>query len=174
MNKMKIARAAVLFLVGAALALGSGAALLAGQSAGRGPRQGAGLRQRISELYLLRLTRALDLTEEQTAKVYPLLTRAEKDKAEIQRKMGQDLRALREELAQPAPREKELDALVERIREERRTIRQTEEDVEVSLDGILTPVQKARYVIFTVEFLRGLQDRLDRARDLGAPIKRTP
>jgi Spy/CpxP family protein refolding chaperone len=172
MNTIKIARAAAACLIVAAMAAGSSATLCAGQAAGL--RQGAGLRQRISELYLLRLTRALDLTEEQTAKVYPLLTRAEKEKAEIQRKMGQDLRALREELAQPAPREKEIDALVVRIREQRRLIRRTDEDVEASLDRVLTPVQRARYVIFTVEFLRGLQDRLDRVRDLGPPAKRTP
>lgn len=172
MNTMKIVRAAAACLIVAALAAGSPASLRAGQAAG--PRQGAGLRQRISELYLLRLTRALDLTEEQTAKVYPLLTRAEKQKAEIQRRMGLDLHLLREELARPVPREKEIDALVVRIREERRLIRQTDEDVEASLDHVLTPLQRARYVIFTVEFLRGLQDRLDRVRDLGPPAKRTP
>jgi len=172
MNTMKIARTASACLVVAALAVGSSATLRAGQAAS--PRQGAGLRQRISELYLLRLTRALDLTEEQTARVYPLLTRAEKEKAEIQRKTGLDLRNLRDELARPAPRDKEIDALVVRIREARRLIRQTDEDVEASLDRVLTPLQKARYVIFTVEFLRGLQDRLAKGRDLGPSLKRTP
>lgn len=172
MNTMKIARTAAACLIVTALASGISAPLRAGQAAG--PRQGAGLRQRISELYLMRLTRALDLTEEQTAKVYPLVTRAEREKAEIQRKMSLDLQALRSELAQPAPREREIDALVGRIREARRLIRRTDEEVEASLDRFLTPVQKARYVVFTVEFLRGLQDRLDRARDLRPPLKRTP
>jgi Spy/CpxP family protein refolding chaperone len=160
------------FLLAAALTVGAWSLARAGQANDQGQR--ARLRERIGELYLLRLTRALDLTEEQAAQVYPLLTRAEKEKAENQGKLGQDLRALRAELAQAAPRERELDALVERIREERRLIRKSDEDVEASLDRILTPLQRARYVIFTVEFLRGLQERLDRVRDLGPPVKRSP
>ena len=63
------------------------------------PQARTRLRENISDLYLLRLTRALDLTEEQTAKLYPFLTRVEKEKAELQRRMGPDLRDLRGELA---------------------------------------------------------------------------
>ncbi len=136
--------------------------------------QGLGLRERIGELYLIRLTRALDLTEEQTAKVYPLLTRTEKQKAEIQSKMGQDVRALRDELARSAPQEKELDALVEKIREERLLIRKMDEEAETGLDRVLTPVQRARYLVFNIEFLRNVGENLGRIRAGRPPLKRTP
>lgn len=132
------------------------------------------IRQNISDLYILRLTRALDLTEEQTAKVYPLLTRAEKDKAEIQRRMGQDLRDLRAELAEGRPDAAKVLELAQRVREARRAIRQKEGEVEDALDGLLTPVQKGRYLVFTVDFLRGTWENLERARGQRAPIKRTP
>lgn len=160
---------------------GSGLALLAlawatipagaGQASAQ---QGGRLRERISELYLLRLTRALDLTEEQTAKVYPLLTRAERDKAALQREMGLDLRSLRDELARPEPRDKELLALVDRIRESRREVREKDEEVEAALDGILTPAQRARFLAFNIEFLRNVGENLGRARGLRGALKRSP
>jgi Spy/CpxP family protein refolding chaperone len=132
------------------------------------------IRENISNLYLLRLTRALDLSEEQAAKVYPLLTRVEKEKTGIQRRMGQDLRGLRAELAGSEPGEQKVLELVIRIREARSAIRQKDDEVEGVLDGILTPIQKARYLIFTVDFLRSIGENLGRARGLNGPIKRTP
>lgn len=165
----KCAPAAVLILI---LALGT-------WSQARGSLQGdpqarMRLRENISNLYLLRLTRALELTEEQTAKLYPFLTRIEKDKAVIQRQMGLDLRDLRAELAATPVGEERALGLVARIRDARRAIRQKDDEVEGVLDGVLTPVQKARYLIFTVDFLRNIGENLERARGQRAPIKRTP
>jgi len=159
-------------LMGAALLAGGRTLARAGQTGEQ--TQGAGLRERIGELYLLRLTRALDLNEEQTAKVYPLLTRSEKHKAEIQRKMGQDLRALRDELAKTPPDDKELLALVGRIREARLAIRKADEEVEAALDRVLTPPQRARYLIFNIEFLRNVGENLGRIRAGRPLLKRTP
>ncbi len=132
------------------------------------------IRENISNLYLLRLTRALDLTEEQTARLYPLLTRVEKDKAVIQRRMGLDLRDLRAELANTGAGGQRVLELVARIKEARSAIRQKDDGVDGVLDGVLTPVQKARYLIFTVDFLRSIERNLERARGLKGPIKRTP
>ncbi|MCJ7486041.1 MAG: Spy/CpxP family protein refolding chaperone, partial [Candidatus Aminicenantes bacterium] len=132
------------------------------------------IRENISNLYLLRLTRALDLTEEQTAKLYPLLTRVEKEKAGIQRRMGQDLRDLRSELAKTGAGEQRVLELVARVRDARLAIRQKDDEVEGVLDGVLTPVQRARYLVFTVDFLRSIGQNLEKARGLRAPIKRTP
>lgn len=165
----KYAPAAVLVLV---LALGTWAPA---QSALQGdPQARMRLRENISNLYLLRLTRALELTEEQTAKLYPFLTRVEKEKAVIQRQMGLDLRDLRAELAATPTGEERILALVARIRETRRAIRAKDNEVEDVLDGVLTPMQKARYLIFTVDFLRSIGENLERARGLRGAIKRTP
>jgi Spy/CpxP family protein refolding chaperone len=165
----KYAPAAVIVLV---LALGT---LAPAQGSLQGdPQARMRIRENISNLYLLRLTRALELTEEQAAKVYPLLTRVEKDKAGIQRRMGQDLRDLRAELAKPGAGEQPVLELVARIREARSALRRKDDEVEGALDGVLTPVQKARYLIFSVDFFRGIGENLERARGLRGPIKRTP
>ncbi len=154
------------------LALGTLAAAPGGRQGN--PQSQARLRERIGDLYILRLTRALDLTEEQTARIYPLLVRSEKDKAALQRQLGLDMRDLRAELAGSQAGEARILDLVASIREVRRSIRGLDDEVETALDGLLTPVQKARFLFFQVEFLRGVGESLERARGARAPIKRNP
>lgn len=132
------------------------------------------LRENISTLYLLRLTRALELSADQTSRLFPVLTRIEREKAEMQRRMNIDLLALREALARPAEDEGRLLELVARIREERRAIREKDDETEAVLEEVLSPVQKARYLIFTVEFYRALGHQLERARQMKPGVKRRP
>jgi Spy/CpxP family protein refolding chaperone len=169
---MKTTRLSLICLM-LALALGPAQAAPHGQAGD--PQTRARLRERISDLYLLRLTRALDLTEAQTARLYPVLTRVEKEKAGLQRDMGLDLRDLRAELAKPRPGEAEVLGLVGRIRRARRAIRGLDEEVEAALDETLTPVQKGRYLVFTVDFLRSVGENMGRVRR-GGPgfVERNP
>jgi Spy/CpxP family protein refolding chaperone len=157
MTKRFLANALVLIL-----ALGAWPIAAAAQSGP--PQERARLRERLSDLYLVRLTRALELTEEQTAKLYPVLTRAEKDKAALQRQMGLDLRSLRDEMAKTPPGDKAVLELVGRIQEARRAIRRKDEEVDAVLETVLTPVQRGRYVIFSVDFLRSMGESLGRIR----------
>jgi Spy/CpxP family protein refolding chaperone len=151
-------------LIGLMLSLALGVSSAGAAAQAGDPQSRARLRERISDLYLLRLTRALELTEEQTAKLYPVLTRVEKEKAALQRDMGLDLRDLRTELAKTPPGEKEVLGLADRIRQARRAIRERDEEVEATLDRVLTPVQKGRYIVFTVDFLRNVGENLGRVR----------
>lgn len=132
------------------------------------------LRENISTLYLLRLTQALELTEEQTGKLFPVLTRIEREKAESQRRMNRGLIDLRAALADPGEKEGRILELVGRVREDRLAIRQKDEEAEAALDEVLMPVQKARYLIFTVDFYRNLGHQLERARQMRLGIKRRP
>jgi Spy/CpxP family protein refolding chaperone len=145
------------------LAFGLGAvAAWAGQM--QNPQARARLRERISDLYLLRLTSFLELSEDQTAKLYPVLTRVEKEKLGLQRDMGNDLRDLRAELAKAQPGEREVAVLADRIRQARRAIREKDEEAEAALDRVLTPLQKGKYLVFTVDFLRNVGENLGRVR----------
>lgn len=151
-------------LIGLMLSLVLGVSSAGAAAQAGDPQSRARLRERISDLYLLRLTRALELTEEQTAKLYPVLTRVEKEKAALQRDMGLDLRDLRAELAKTPPGEKAVLGLVDRIRQARRALRERDEEAEATLDRVLTPVQKGRYLVFTVDFLRNVGENLGRVR----------
>jgi hypothetical protein len=89
--------------------------------------------------------------------------------------MALDLRDLRTELAKTPPGDKEVLRLVDRIRQARRALREKDEEVEAALDKVLTPVQKGRFIVFTVEFLRNIGENLGRPRrGPGGFIERTP
>jgi hypothetical protein len=142
--------------------------LLAGQAAA-GPIQGnpqarARLRDNINTLRLLRMTEVLELTEAQTAKLFPALTRIDREKSELQDRLGADLRDLRAALGRSPVREADVLAFVQRIREMRLAIKQKDEEYEAVLDESLSPVQKGRYILFLVDFARGLGEKLNEAR----------
>ena len=132
------------------------------------------LRANINTLMLVRMTQALDLSEEQAAKLYPALTRIEKDKAELQRRLGKDVQDLRAAAQKPGIRDADLLDMVRRIRESRLAIRQRDDEFEAILDQGLTPLQKAKYVIFTVDFYRGMGEKVLRAREMRGKITRKP
>jgi Spy/CpxP family protein refolding chaperone len=136
------------------------------QPAQADPQARARLRENINTLMLLRMTEALDLSEEQTAKLFPPLTRIEKEKADLQRRMATEVRTLREALQSEPVREPDVLASVNRVRELRRAVREKDEEFEAVVEANLTPVQKGKYVIFLVDFARGLGERLNRARQV--------
>jgi Spy/CpxP family protein refolding chaperone len=132
------------------------------------------LRENIDTLLLVRMTEALDLSEEQAAKLYPALTKIEKEKGSLQAQLGTDIRDLRTLLQRTGVREADILDKVKRIREERLNIKQKDEAFEAVLDAELTPLQKAKYVIFTVDFYRGLGEAMTRAREMRGKIQRKP
>jgi Spy/CpxP family protein refolding chaperone len=158
---MKANRTVVLALAG--LVLG---AWVQAQPAQADPQTRARLRENINTLMLLRMTEALDLSEEQTAKLFPPLTRIEKEKAELQRRMGIEVRDLREALQNEPVREPDILASVKRIRELRQSIRAKDEEFDAVVEANLTPIQKGKYLIFLVDFARGLGEKLNRARQI--------
>jgi Spy/CpxP family protein refolding chaperone len=122
------------------------------------------VRENLITLRLLRLTQALDLTEEQAARIYPVINRIEKDKSEIQKQMSVDIADLRLLVNEPAPREADIDAKNRKIKAARESIRVKDVELDEFLEKNLTTVQKARYLLFQIEFFRVLNDSLDRMR----------
>jgi Spy/CpxP family protein refolding chaperone len=143
-------------------------------------RNGAMNRQRVREnlvtLRLLRLTQALNLTEEQAAKLYPMINRLEREKLDIQNQMSVDIADLRLLVNEPEPRETEIDAKHRKIKEARESIRIKDVELDEFLEKNLTTIQKARYLLFQIEFFRLLNDNLDRMRMMrnkpAPPIKK--
>jgi len=156
---MKASRIVAIVLAGLTLVVWAKA-----QPAQTEPQSRARLRENIHTLMLLRMTEALDLSEEQTAKLFPPLTRIEKEKAELQRKAGIEVRDLREALRRDPVREPDILASVKRIRDLRQAIREKDDEFDRVVEANLTPVQKGKYLVFLVDFARGLGEKLNRAR----------
>jgi Spy/CpxP family protein refolding chaperone len=137
---------------------------LAPQEPGQEPAHRLRIRENVHRLRLLRMTEALELSEDQTAKIYPAATQIEREKAALARKIGQEIQDLRIMLRTEAPDEQALAKKVRSIRDLRKAIQEKDQEFEAMLEENLTEVQKARYVLFTLDFYRGLGEKLDRAR----------
>jgi Spy/CpxP family protein refolding chaperone len=147
-------------IFGTGLALTVLAALATGQNAPLQER--ARLRQNVSTLRLLRLTQALDLTEDQAARIFPTFNRVEKDKVEVQKTISVDIAALRKLLKNPGTREEDIAACLESLKTGQAAIKAKDAELDEFLESNLTTVQKAKYLLFQIEFYRGLAGVLDR------------
>jgi hypothetical protein len=121
-------------------------------------------RDNISTLYLLRMVQVLDLTEEQTANIFPRVNRVEKEKREMNRKIGQHLRELRAMVRQQDVNEKELSRIMEEVKELRIQVKNREEELQEFLEENLTVYQQAKHLIFIQDFLKDLREKLNKAR----------
>lgn len=127
---------------------------------------GSRIRENIITFKLLRMTQALNLTQDQTAVIYPVLTRLEKEKYELTRKLNESMERLRGLIDLDKPGEDKLLGLMTEIGSLRDQISRTDAEEASFLKTRLSVVQSARYLLFNVEFYRGLGERLERARRL--------
>ncbi len=128
-------------------------------------------RRNLVTLRALRMTQALELNEKQTAVIFPELNRAEKEKAELQRQLGEEIRNLRRKIDAGEFSDKDFETGVQKIRELRQKIQAREQAFEDFMFSHLTPAQKARYIIFSLDFNRVLMERAQRLRQPGQKIK---
>jgi Spy/CpxP family protein refolding chaperone len=119
----------------------------------------------ISTLYLLRMVQVLDLTEEQTAKIFPMVNRVEKDKREMNRTIGLLLRELRAVVQQQDATEEELSRIMDELKDLRTQVKNREEELQAFMEENLTIHQQAKYLIFIQDFLRDLREKLNKARE---------
>jgi hypothetical protein len=138
----------------------------AAQNEGVQEKQRRMTRDNITTLLLLRMTRSLELSEEQTAKIYPFFTRIEKEKAEINKQIRKHMQALRMNLREEDPDLKVLEDRIQALKKLRDALRSKDAEVEKHLEENLTVVQQAKYLIFMTTFLRELRDNVDRARQM--------
>lgn len=124
------------------------------------------IRENINTLRLLKMTQVLDLTEEQAAKIFPALNRTEKEKRSINRQIRQKLKELRLILAKEQPEEQEIESVIGDLKKLRNSLKMKDEELEKILEENLTLVQRAKYVVFSVDFYQGLREKIDQARRL--------
>jgi len=161
-------RKAALCLPAALLVLLAAAAPARAQDSEPAGRRAPRLQENIITFKLMRMTQVLELTGEQTAKIFPVLTRLEREKFEISNRLNEKMRELRTLLRAEAPEESKMTAAIQDISSFRLEIRGKDEEVEEFLRGELSIRQYARYTLFLVDFHRGLEEKLHRARMMRA------
>jgi hypothetical protein len=165
----------------ACLALASTAAGQAGaparrQGMGQGMGQrGARVRENLATLRLLRLTQALDLSEDQTSRIFPFINKIDKQKIGIQRQMSADILELRRIVNNAAAPETEIAPLIGKIKAAQEEVKRLDAESEAFLEKHLSPLQRGKYVLFQIDFYRMLEQAvsdLRPQRGAAAPIKK--
>jgi len=121
-------------------------------------------RENITTLMLIRMTRFLELTEDQTAKIYPFFTRIEKEKMQINQQLRRQMRELRLALSAEDPDAEGLKATIQAIKELRDALKSKDTELEKHLEKNLTVIQQAKYLVFVTTFFNELRSQLNRAR----------
>ncbi len=137
----------------------------------RGGRR-QGIRANINLLMLMQMVQVLDLSEDQIAKIMPVMNKNEKEKQDLQREIMGHMRILQVMIREDSPFTQEdkeefnlqLNAKLSVLRKLRSTLREKEIEFETFLTANLSIVQQARFFVFSQEFYRGLREKLDNAR----------
>jgi len=140
------------------------------------PQAQRNTRENITTLMLLRMTQVLDLTEEQTVKLFPLINRIEKEKQQLSRRIGKRLSDLRFLLRGGSPSEAEIRSAINDVKDMRDQIKALEAELEAFVERHLSLEQQAKYLIFFQDFYRQLREKLNEARrrqqQLKPPLKK--
>ena len=121
-------------------------------------------RDNVRTLYLLRMTQVLNFTEEQAAMIYPRITRVEKEKHKLNKKVNQLLKELRVRLREESTGKEELAGRVQEIKDLSHQLKDIDKELEIFLEQNLTVEQQAKYLIFHSDFTRRLRQQLEEAR----------
>ena len=124
------------------------------------------IRRHLQTYRMWEMTKALDLSEEQVAKIFPALNRIEKEKAKLNREFGAEIKELKELLDLDRYNLEELQEKLERLKELKIKIREKDEEIEKLLENNLTVEQQAKYIIFSIRFMRDIREKMNRARQL--------
>lgn len=131
-----------------------------------------GIRENIQMLRLLKMTQALDLTEEQASKIFPAINRVEKEKMKINKEISQKITELKLILDKEKLDENEIQNVMEDLKGLRSLLKGKDEELESVLEENLTLVQRAKYLLFMVDFYRGLREKVNRARILQQRLRK--
>lgn len=121
------------------------------------------VRKRIETLRMWKLTRALDLDEGTSARLFPLLNKYDKNRAEIERALRDDIKELRESLKEG--RQGQLKNILDRLEENHRAMQRINDEERAELKKILTIEQQVRFVLFQHEFDREIRKIIAEARE---------
>jgi hypothetical protein len=135
--------------------MGMGAARGGGQ--GMMGQRGGRVRENLATLRLLRLTQALDLSQDQTSRIFPFINKIDMEKIRIQRQMSADIQELRRIINRPAASEDEIAPLIGKIKAAQERVKKLDAESEAFLEKNLNPVQQGKYVLFQIDFYRMLE-----------------
>jgi Spy/CpxP family protein refolding chaperone len=121
------------------------------------------LRRKVELIWQQKLTERLNLTEEEKAKVFPLLQQYQERQRALRQENRQLVRELEGKISANAP-EKELERTIGALEENEHKLQEVKEEGFHELARILPVEKQARYIVFQAEFRRELHRLIREAR----------
>jgi Spy/CpxP family protein refolding chaperone len=123
----------------------------------------AQVRERVDSLRMWKLTKALDLDEKMSAKLFPILSRFDRKRSELQFALVLDLRELKAALAEKG--NVKIKEALDKLETHYDGLQQLNHQERSELKQILTPEQQAKYVIFQIDFAKEVRKMIAEARE---------
>jgi ribosomal protein S6 len=123
----------------------------------------AELRKRVEQIWMQKLTERLYLTEEEKAKVFPLLSQYEEKGRALRQQNRQLVREL-ERMIENKATEGDLKKTIQALEENDSKLREVKEEGFQELARILPVEKQARYIVFQEQFRREMRGLLHKAR----------
>lgn len=115
------------------------------------------VKERIETIRMWKMMNTLDLSREQSEKIFPLLQEIEERRRMLFEERGRAMRELEETVRGEHPDEGAVVALMERIEQNQEEMEKLRREEKKSLGSILSPLQQGRYLIFKETFERELR-----------------
>jgi len=121
------------------------------------------VRKRIETLRMWKLTKALDLDENTSAQLFPVLNRYDKQRAELERALWTSMKELRDTLGER--REGRLKEILEKLENDHKALQRINDEERAEVKRILNIEQQAKFVLFQVEFNKEIRRIIAEAKD---------
>lgn len=131
-------------------------------------RQGQHPREMVESFKLFKMTEFLDLSEEQTTKIFPLMADMNRERDEHREAMQEKMKELREMLKDEDASDSKAAQLAMEIHKMRGEQHEAMHAMQGKLMGLLDDEQKAKFIVFESRFgdhVRGLHERMNNRRD---------
>ncbi len=123
------------------------------------------LKAKIEELKYQRIKTSLGLDDEQARKFFEQYKPVERDIQELVKKRNEAMKALQEATSSGKPNA-EIEPKLNEIRDLTAAIQQRQVQLDQNLKPILTPVQRARLLVFEQEFNHRVRQQIDKRKFL--------
>jgi hypothetical protein len=121
------------------------------------------LRKRIELIWMWKLTEELDLTKEEGAKLFPLLSTYEEKKRELREENRRIVQTLEQMIDDGAP-EGDLKRTIRSLEDNKRKLNKVKEEGSHELAKILSVEKQAKYIVFQEYFRHEIHGLIQKAR----------
>ena len=119
----------------------------------------------IRAVRIMRMREGLNLSDEQIAALLPKLSQRDSLVLSHRKARAEDFRLLKEELAKRNPSESKLSQIMDRLKKREAEHHKQMRELRDEMLSVLSVEQQARFVIFEVEFERGIRRFIDEIRE---------